>query len=229
MILIGLSVKRTIRYGQKSFSKMLDSKPRLDRDARREAILDVARDIFLAEGFAAASMSMIAAKLGGSKGTLYNYFKSKDELFAAYVTRHCMWQSEAMFGDLRARGDIESSLIALGTSYLKLVLSDFSQANFRLIVAEAQRWPEVGRIFYESGPMNGVSRLAGFLEDAAARGQLRVDDPIRAAQQFLGLCNHLQKARQCNYMPEPTDEQIAVEVNAAVKTFMSAFGPKDCP
>ncbi|MGH6965637.1 MAG: TetR/AcrR family transcriptional regulator, partial [Phenylobacterium sp.] len=53
----------------------LQTRPRLDRDARREAILDVAQEVFLEEGFANASMSTIAARLGGSKGTLYNYFK----------------------------------------------------------------------------------------------------------------------------------------------------------
>jgi hypothetical protein len=41
----------------------------------------------------------------------------------------------------------------------------------------------------------------------------------------MGLCNYLQKARQCNYMPEPTDEQIAAEVKPAVATFLAAFGP----
>ena len=55
------------------------------RDQRREAILEVAREVFTEEGYAAASMSTIAARLGGSKGTLYNYFKSKEELFGAYV------------------------------------------------------------------------------------------------------------------------------------------------
>ena len=59
------------------------TKTRLDRDARRELILDVAQEVFLEEGFANASMSTIAARLGGSKGTLYNYFKSKDDLFTA--------------------------------------------------------------------------------------------------------------------------------------------------
>src|SRR4051812_22630064 len=73
------------------------SKPRLDRDARREAILDVAQEVFLEEGFAAASMSTIAARLGGSKGTLYNYFKSKDDLFNAYVERRCLWQQDEIF------------------------------------------------------------------------------------------------------------------------------------
>ena len=55
------------------------------RDQRREAILNVAREVFFEQGYSAASMSTIAARLGGSKGTLYNYFKSKEELFEAQV------------------------------------------------------------------------------------------------------------------------------------------------
>ncbi len=60
-------------------------------------ILDAAAEVFLEEGFAAASMSAIAARVGGSKGTLYNYFRSKEELFEAYIQRHCAWQAESMF------------------------------------------------------------------------------------------------------------------------------------
>ena len=56
------------------------------RDERRDGILDVARDCFLADGYAATSMSTIAARLGGSKGTLYNYFKSKDEVYLALAS-----------------------------------------------------------------------------------------------------------------------------------------------
>ena len=59
------------------------------RDERREAILDVAEACFLAEGYDATSMSTIAARVGGSKGTLYNYFKNKEELFAAMMQRVC--------------------------------------------------------------------------------------------------------------------------------------------
>ncbi|HLY77858.1 MAG TPA: TetR/AcrR family transcriptional regulator, partial [Caulobacteraceae bacterium] len=77
------------------------TKTRLDRDARRELILDVAQEVFLEEGFANASMSTIAARLGGSKGTLYNYFKSKDELFTAYVERRCLWQDEIFASPLK--------------------------------------------------------------------------------------------------------------------------------
>ena len=55
---------------------------------RRETILEIARDMFFTEGYAAVSMSAIAARLGGSKGTLYNYFASKEELFSAVMTQH---------------------------------------------------------------------------------------------------------------------------------------------
>ena len=67
-----------------------ESQPRRGRgDGRRQAILDAADEIFLEAGFQAASMAAIAARVGGSKGTLYNYFPSKEDLFLACVSRHC--------------------------------------------------------------------------------------------------------------------------------------------
>jgi AcrR family transcriptional regulator len=203
---------------------MQDAKPRLDRDARREAILDVARDVFLEEGYANASMSTIAARVGGSKGTLYNYFKNKEQLFAAYVVRHCAWQRDAMFELSSDVGDIRAALTQVGRTYLSIVLSDFSMANFRVIVAEAQRTPEIGRAFYETGPKSGSELLGAILQKAVDNGQLETDDPVHAAHQFIGLCqNRMMKARLCNAMAEPTPAQIDAEVLPAVDVFLRAF------
>jgi AcrR family transcriptional regulator len=204
---------------------MQDVKPRLDRDARREAILDVASDVFLEEGYANATMSTIATRVGGSKGTLYNYFKNKEELFAAYVVRHCAWQRDAMFEIESELGDIREALIKTGRIYLSIVLSDFSMANFRVIVAESQRTPEIGLAFYESGPRSGSRRLGALLQKGVDSGQLQIEDPVHAAQQFIGLCqNHLLKARLCGAMAEPTPEEIDREVLPAVKVFLAAYG-----
>jgi AcrR family transcriptional regulator len=204
---------------------MQDVKPRLDRDARREAILDVASDVFLEEGYANASMSTIAARVGGSKGTLYNYFKNKEQLFAAYVVRHCAWQRDAMFELSSELGDIREALIKVGRSYLSIVLSDFSMANFRVIVAEAQRTPEIGLAFYEAGPKSGSQLLGASLQRAIDAGQLKLDDPVHAAQQFVGLCqNRMLKARLCNAMAAPTPEEIDREVLPAVNMFLAAYG-----
>src|ERR1700761_9610785 len=119
------------------------TKTKLDRDARRELILDVAPAVFLEEGFANATMSVIAAKLGGSKGTLYNYFKSKDDLFNAYVERRCLWQDE-IFAFPSPGEAPDASLRRIGRAYLTRMLTDFNLRNFRLIVAEAERSPEIG-------------------------------------------------------------------------------------
>lgn len=198
---------------------------RLDPEARREAILDVARDVFVEEGYAAASMSTIAAKLGGSKGTLYNYFSSKEELFSAYVVRHCAWQSDNMFSLLVDDDDIRTVLTNVGHRYLETVMSDFSLGNFRIIMAEAERSPEIGRLFYESGPLNGSRRLGGYLQKAIERGALRPVNAEHAAHLFIGMCqNRMLKARLCNFMPAPSQIQIEAETKLAVDTFLAAYG-----
>ena len=202
------------------------SKTRLDRDQRRELILDVAQEVFLEEGFANASMSTIAARLGGSKGTLYNYFKSKDDLFNAYVERRCLWQDE-IFAPPLGDETPDETLRRIGRAYLTRVLTDFHLRNFRLIAAEAERSPEIGLTFYNAGPRQGAERVAELLTDMATAGHLDLDDPLEAAHQFLGLVqNRYFKARLCNAIPELTRRQIEDEASLATKTFLRAFGKR---
>jgi len=123
-------------------------------EGKRRAILDVAHDVFLAQGYAATSMSEIAAKLGGSKGTLYNYFRSKEELFSAFMSDVCSDQAAIYFDPLTPIGEgksVRESLIDLGVSLLDFLLQDDFIAVHRLVVAEADRFPELGRLFYEAG------------------------------------------------------------------------------
>src|ERR1700679_35542 len=182
---------KTVLYGQ----LMSESATSSRRDQRREAILRVAGEVFLEEGFAAASMSTIAARLGGSKGTLYNYFKSKDELFNAYVERRCVWQDEIFAAPL-ADETVEETLCRIGRAYLTRVLTNFNLRNFRLISAEAERSPEIGQTFYEAGPRKGVERVAELLGEMVRDGHLDLEDPLEAAHQFLGLVqNRYFKAR----------------------------------
>lgn len=207
---------------------MIDAKSRPDRDARREAILDVAAEVFLDEGFDAASMSTIAARVGGSKSTLYNYFKSKEEIFQAHVERYCGWLGSEMFQLLDEEvDDLHAALTRLGRRYVTNVMSERNMRHFRLIAAASERSPDVGRTFYEVGPLRGARLLGGFLARMALERRLVVDDPIAAAHQFIGLCqNRMLKARLVNYVGEPTPEEVDAEVAMAVSTFMAAFGAK---
>jgi AcrR family transcriptional regulator len=198
------------------------------RGARREAILGIAREVFSEEGYAAASMSRIASRLGGSKGTLYNYFKSKEELFAAHVRDQCdCWVAEAFASPLV--GDNPAEILAgLAERVLTAILSDEATAFYSLIVSEAQRNPSIGRAFYESGPRKGVERVAEYLERAQAEGQAVVDDCITAAEEFLSLVHGgLHWKRVLNVMPQPSAEAIRTQAHHAVETFLRAYGARN--
>lgn len=199
-------------------------KGRLDRDARRDAILDVAQGVFLEEGFSAASMSEIATRLGGSKGTLYNYFKSKDELFEAVVRRHCFWRQEALFGDLDAAFGAETALLRLAETYIRITLNEDTMRSFRLVIAEVERSPQIGRSFYEEGPKFGADSLAVMVADWMAAGELREDDPLEAAEFFLGLCKgRFYMPRLLNYVPELTEAQVKAAAATSVRAFLTIY------
>lgn len=202
-----------------------DIRTRGDRDNRREAILDVASEVFLSEGYASTSMSTIAARLGGSKGTLYNYFKSKEELFEAYVRRHCALQKNEIMSILTEGGDPRGVVALWARKYLSVVTSDHNLNNWRVISAESQKSPEFGRVFYESGPRLGVQILADALQKWTDEGYFRIKDTVVASHQFMSLISgRLIKARLLNYLPAPTAAEIETEVNNAVSTFFAAFG-----
>jgi len=203
-------------------------RPKLDRDTRREAILDVAEEVFLEDGFAAASMSEIAARLGGSKGTLYNYFKSKDEIFEAYVQRRCALNLEEIYALESDEDSLRGTLTRVGGALLRRVLSDENLRHFRLIVAEAERAPEFGRMFYEMGPGRAIQRLAQRMSEWSAQGRITAPDPVRAAHHFMGLMqNRYFKARLCNYLPELSEAQIEAEIADSIETFLRAYGPRE--
>src|ERR1700689_2843366 len=128
------------------------------RDQRREAIMSVAREVFFENGYAATSMSSIAARLGGSKGTLYNYFRNKEELFEAQVRDMCGRGTERML-ETAMEGAPPESLTGFGEQSLQHLFSEQTVKLFRILVAEAHRSPELGRLLYEVGPARGLKGM----------------------------------------------------------------------
>ncbi|MGC1304989.1 MAG: TetR/AcrR family transcriptional regulator [Caulobacteraceae bacterium] len=197
------------------------------KDVRRQTILEMAREIFLEDGYAAASMSAIAARLGGSKGTLYNYFASKEELFKAVIQDQCDRKMTLMFEGMTAGdGDVAKGLHTLGTRYATIVLGEDVINLSRILVAEVLRFPELGKTMYEAGPLQGAQRLGAYMEKQMQAGRLRKADPRRAAEQFCELClAGLYRQRLWNVIPaRPEAKAIRDNVEAAIETFMAAFG-----
>jgi AcrR family transcriptional regulator len=196
------------------------------RGARREAILGIAREVFSAEGYAAASMSHIASRLGGSKGTLYNYFKSKEDLFEAHVQEQCNCRVAEAFAPPLVGVDPIEILAGLAERILTALLTEEATAFYSLIVSEAQRNPSVGRAFFESGPRKGILRVADYLEQANADGQLAIDDRVVAAEEFMSLVHGgLHFKRILNIIDQPKPAEIKAFARRAAQTFVRAYRP----
>jgi AcrR family transcriptional regulator len=196
------------------------------KDDRRDAIVAIAKEVFAANGYAGTSMSQIASRVGGSKGTLYSYFKSKEELFAAVIEKKCeLIQNLLNEAQIESGGDLRATLTHFGERFVQLILNTESVATFRLATAEAGRFPEIGHAIYNSGVRQNQRRIAEFLEHAKETGQLRADtDSLVAAEQFCDLClSGLHRRCLWNVPPWPDNEEIHDNVGRAVATFMRAY------
>jgi AcrR family transcriptional regulator len=194
------------------------------RQSRREAILDLAAPYFLEHGYAGTTMSGIAAALGGSKGTLWNHFPSKEVLFAAVIDRVTEAFRAELSLILNPRDGVETALTRFCGEFVRKVTSPEAIALHRLVVGEAHRFPEMGRIFYERAPRQTQRLLAAFLADAMAAGRLRADDPLMAARQLIAMCmlgSH--QRRLMGVVDDVPAEAVEAEVERAMRTFLRAY------
>src|ERR1700722_490986 len=189
-------------------------------NAKRRQILEGARAVFLAQGFDAASMGEIARAAGVSKGTLYVYFESKEELFQAIVHQQCQGQAEGLF-DLGADDvDVEAALTRLGVGFVSFLCQPDKASPLRTVIAIADRMPEIGKKFYESGPACGIAMLASYIRAQVDAGVLAVGNFQTAPAPFLdSRTSTLFMPVLFNFAPPPSPERIQRVVGIAVKTF----------
>src|SRR5882757_7154862 len=181
-----------------------------DGSAKRRQIVEGARQVFLSAGFDGASMNDIARAAGVSKGTLYAYFASKDELFEAII---------------RGEGDARDMLTDFGIRLIGRMSEPGTRSLARVVIAAAEKFPHIGRAFYEAGPLYGATRLAAELEHLQKTGALKVPDPERAAWQFVDLCqSYVYKRLLFGVVDSISREDIEASVEAGVDVFLKAYG-----
>src|SRR6516165_6382503 len=193
-------------------------------NAKRRQIIEGARTTFLEQGFDAASMNDIARAAGVSKGTLYVYFPNKEQLFQTICSEECAAQAETLFKLDADDADVEGTLTRLGVDFLTFVCRPEKASSARTVIAIAERMPEIGRAYYETGPARGITLLSDYLKRKVKQGILAIDDcEVVAAQLIEALLAPLFKPILFNFGTPPTQERIRYVVGIAVRAFLAAY------
>jgi len=196
---------------------------RHDSGAKRRQIMDGARSAFLAAGFDGASMNDITRSAGVSKGTLYAYFNSKDELFEAIIRAEYEQAAERLCV-FRREGDVKDMLTDFGVRLLRRMTEPGRLALARVVIAAADKFPNIGRAFYQAGPLYGATRLAEELIALETAGALKVPDPERAAWQFIDLCqSYVFKRLLFGVVDSVSGDEIEAAITAGVEVFLKAY------
>jgi TetR/AcrR family transcriptional repressor of mexJK operon len=191
---------------------------------KRAQILTGAATVFAADGYEGASMARIAAVAGVSKGTLYNHFDSKAALFTAYVGEKCNQSLAHVFDGASHDGDPADVLRGIGKRMVQMMLSDVGLAIYRVVIAEAAKFPDLARGFFDAGPARAIGFMAGWLAEETHRGRLSVPDPAFAAEQFFNLCQtRLVLRRKLEMLPDPPMAEIERVVEASIAMFLRSY------
>jgi len=185
-------------------------------------VLEGARAIFLRDGFERANTDDIARAAGVSKATLYRYFPDKRLLFHEVLRSECLRRADSAIEMIDLTQPPAVVLRQGARHILSFVLSEFGQRMHRIIMAECERFPDLGQQYYEAGPALARARIGEYLRAACARGELAIADVDLAADQFSALCHAWIYDRVfCGIQRSFTETEIDRVADGAVATFLA--------
>ncbi len=192
--------------------------------AKRQAILEAAKTLFLNKGYDGSSMDAIAAEAGVSKLTVYSHFTDKETLFAAAVQSKCEEQLPELLFELSQDAPIEQVLLNIGRGFHTLINSCESVALHRLMVSLAAQDSKLSKMFYDAGPQLILDEMKHLLSQAHATGKLCIPDPLSAADQFFCLIKGGANFRLLIGCGEAQQGEAAEQhVRDAVGVFLRAY------
>lgn len=197
-----------------------------DTDAKKQAILKAAYQLFRAQGFEETSISDITARFGGSRATVYSHFTSKEELFGECMTVAFEDYIMGAVAQLDASGsDPEKALREFGAKILNFGASPEMVAVRRLSIAEAER-SGIGKMYFAKLVVLRM-HVAELLSKFMVSGSLRSDDAELAAYQLRALLEVEILERMLLHVRDdtPDAEEVAKAADRAVTAFMRAYAP----
>lgn len=198
----------------------------------RAKILAAAEEVFLHSGFLGANMDSIAEKAVVSKQTVYAHFQSKEALFLEVIAAMTGGAARAIGEDVEDRLDdspVADYLAAVAIDQLEIVMTPRLMQLRRMVIGEAERFPELGRSLYENGPLVSIRRIARALAHYMALGQIRDCDPLRAATQFnwMVMGAPTNAAMLLGDAGIPSRSELHAHAHEAVRIFLAAYAMPD--
>ncbi len=190
--------------------------------ARRHAFLKAAREVFLEQGYLAASVNDVVRRAGGSLATLYAQFGNKEGLFLAVVQDVQEQFARDMTPESVDHLALEDGLQAIGEHFVRALLAPDNLAFFRIVIGEGRRFPEPMQRHLHIGAEKVRGVIVRFLKMRGVKAQ----DPEMAASYLLELWrsrHHYRALAEDDYRPSP--QLIAAHVSAAVAFFLRALQP----
>lgn len=194
----------------------------------REKILAAAEQVFLHAGFLGANMDSIAEAAAVSKQTVYAHFQSKEALFLEVIEAMTGGAARAIGEDVRDKLDdrpVRDYLTMVAIDQLSIVMTPRLMQLRRMVIGEAERFPELGRSLYENGPLVSIRRIAQALAHYIANGQIRDCDPHSAATQFnwMVMGAPTSAAMLLGDSGIPSRSELHAHAHEAVRIFLSAY------
>lgn len=192
---------------------------------KREAIVEAAAQSFFDVGYAASSIEHISADAGVSKVTTYNHFGDKRTLFAAAVEHECEKMRGHFSLEQMPSGSIRQRLTAIAEA-MHAFLHRPEMIQFeRRIAAETEHEPALGEAFLKAGPWRMKQAFSAYLAFAAANGELEIDDPMLAAEQFVSMCKGMGDLER-RFGAKPDKAADRKRIDGAVDVFLKAYSTR---
>jgi len=193
----------------------------LNRLAKQRRILDAALSVFAAEGYSGTSMDAIALKAAVSKPTLYQYFGTKEQLFTEIMLAE---RNTMLLAFDHPGSDMVAELHHFAWHYADTVMRPEFLSLARLIIGEAQRFPEIGRAYQAAGPDRVLAGMITYLTRQRDAGKLAFDDAELAAEDLWGLILSAPR-NQALHLPDriPSRAQLARYINNGLRVFLKAY------
>jgi TetR/AcrR family transcriptional repressor of mexJK operon len=196
-------------------------------DEKTEAIITAARQTFLSKGFDAASMDQIALVASVSKRTVYNRFRSKEELFGAAIEETCRHLLPVDTSEIEASLPPRDFMLALARQFVKGILTPEALSLRRIAAFEVERTPSIGKSYMEHGPQWMVNQCTPILERIAAKGSLSIKDPEAALWRLGALITEPLHTRMLlGQTPADLDAAIEEQVTTGVDAFFLIYAKK---